>query len=405
MKLSKLTFIRVTGALFFILSILWIWQEYKNPYLDSFFYRTFLQRGFNTEITVELEFDNKAYTVQRIIRCRRFQTSGEWAGKSYSFFPDYQSFGTTASTGEGIILTTPAVCGMRDNRFYENKDWQVPVPENYLPLAAISDTAVEPKMITVYASRQAYKSPLARLKIVSIKINSPTVLNRSVFAADGRDDFSFFGSLHEFENYVADQEATLKKPTEEWFHLTFVAIPKEIWSSEDNGLHLNNTTISLLNNAKVQTYLSLSQTLPIEHPDLHERNRKFSMNLPLLGHGVLPGPLLSGSKSERISDTMYFDEMIPYRLNQDVWERDDNSRGMILLFKPHTMKDNLKASVLIDTQGKKWNFAREIKLENDILTYHENPKTSFLPRAPIYIPKSSNIYYPIPWRFEFIKNE
>lgn len=382
--------------------------------LSAIYYIFSFREGFNTEIVVKVEFDGKPYTIRRIVRCELKQTSGAWGDKAYGYFPEFMSFGIKTASGEGVIVTTPAVCSELKRRPKSILDtWVFDVPPQHIPLLSVADNADNPNQITVYASRQAYKSPKARLAFKSLNLQSPQLWNRFSFAVDSRDQFSFFGSMYEFENDVAYEHGKLKdkndvtyqrgKPKKEyirWLHMTFVSIPKEIWNDARKLRLSDGARRKLAVDYSVDEVVSLGRRLEIEDPSIFSEQR-FSPRLPLYGYGIFPGPLLDGKECKVISCQMYLDEMVPYVQRANVWIPDLSNKGRFIVFNPDTVKDNALPSNNRSAAGRSVFTTQRVEFGNANYDYLSDIYSQESGNT-VYIPKLRSLFHPVRWDFRFL---
>ncbi len=297
------------------------------PYSKSWFYRTIIQPGFNVDITVNLEFDGKPYTLHRILRCRKDHSDPRIPRISDIFNPlsqgwneidpDFTAFGMKMPTGEGVIINDPFLCGSSFKKRIGSQlfNWEFNLPTDYAPPIAIEDNADDPTEITVYASQQAYKSPNARLVFRGMSV--VPAQGWGIFHSDGPDQFEFFG---EETRNLPRYKYTARNRSMSWRSFAFAEFSKADWSLFRSPLQGLEKDMQKMENAKEPVCLE-----------------------PRLGGGAGHAVTLEGMETnpqQSIANEAVSENMVPYRLENDVWVPDFESKGRLLLFNALKTKDN-----------------------------------------------------------------
>lgn len=266
----------------------------------------------------------------------------------------------------------------------------------------ILDNVEKPKEIILYASQQAFTGPNARLRFSGITAKLLTGFEGAAFFSDSADEFSFFAAS-ELQSDRLSHPPRAKK----WQNFSFVKIPKEIWSDPRSRLHLPEALIARLQKADHFLLLDSSDTSKLQDPGFNGKSDEDG-KVSGFGYGLFPGPLFDNRSFTSLNKTMYYDQMMPFRLNGDVWEADTSNAGRFVLINPDAAKDNRaridKGQVLPTNKGRQM-WARKVKFDNSFENYEYAeiwPKS----RHPIevyyaaYLPITEALYVPMLFKNE-----
>lgn len=307
-----------------IVGLLGLWgaKEWGYPYNHSWFYRTFLQSGFNADVTIKVELDHKPYVIRRIIRCQRESVHSELAFTNYAYLPAYTAFGIRTDDGRGIVVATPTFCQQRLWKNTDPDDWSIDVPEKYIPFLSLLDNADNPTALTAYISHLGYSSPNAHLQFKAISIKPAYGFLSLALAADEKDQFAAFG-----QGYIEDPSRYWRG--EKWIGHSLVDVRKNIWNNDGYHFFRNSADKDMLSGPGKLKSVSAAEPQYIDGKFI--QGSDIFSSLPL-NQGTPPGPLLDGSTMPGLTNSMFPGEAVPYRLKNGVWELDVSSRGLSILY-------------------------------------------------------------------------
>jgi len=388
---NKLAAVPLLALIFSLLLLMLFvgYKEYTYPYNHSWFYRTFLNPSYNISYTVNVKLDGEPYKIKRIIRCERFMSDRQ--SRSYSFSPEYRSFGVKAKTGEGIIVTTPGMCGRRET--YE-KEWTFEVPKDYLPLISIADNADDPAVITVYASRTAYRTEPRRLEFVGLEIKQPKGWESLRWGRSKPDKFRFLGNGQEVVNYEIRWGGAKTGVIKRWLYHSFTVVPKEYWMRDYGVKHFTEEKKQEVLNKQESGRLDTALCSFIATPWVYSGGTRYTMEGALYGAGLAPGPSLSGESIDEFVFDYFFDHILPYDLKEDIWEPDYKNIGKIKLFNPDKFTDTASRPA-IDTGTVVFT---QIIINGETVDYkHSKNKNSSSVFGCLYSYKDQSVYMPMNW--------